>query len=243
MTKINKVIIILFLSCLISACINKNSYRKLIKTDGRAQKILVVSSMGDDFITKFVGFTIFTNKNEKVNVKSWDLDTRIEQELANLKVNDNFSITNMDISHIKSKYPDLGYDSFFSKIKFYGLDKEIFPFAAEHDFDLVIFVQANITGDNVFLTGVPLEGYGLYKRSLQAQSAFYAAVQISIYDVKSQKKLLHLPASATSERTNKFKNVKVGQIRFDDIADQKEKIVKLIIQGVKERMQYVKIAL
>ena len=211
-----------------------NTGVKKLQTIKDNSKVLIVTSLGNEFLLQHIGFTIFSNDYNNISVEEWDIDSIIENKVAKLKFIDKFDVVNEDLTEIKKDMEVLTKSFWTDGVVFKGFDDKIFPYAKNNNYDLILFINSYETEDPVFYTGLHLEGFGLYKRKVLGEitSKYYAMISSSIYDVNTRKKI------AGSSRTrdayiSKYNQSKgVESISYDDITEDKDVIISLIMNSL-----------
>ena len=216
----------------LSACVTSGS--KKIQAIKKDNKVLIVSSMGNDYELLHIGFTIFSNDSNTLNVEDWNIDSIVESKVANIKVIEKINFVNVNLSSLKNNMTKLSKDYWTDGVAFKGFDDEVFPFARNENYDLILFISGYSSEDPVFFTGMNLDGYGLYKRKIHGKpyAKYYAMVSTSLYDVETRKKIAG-SSSSKSAFTEKYNMTKgVETIDHETISKDKDIIISLIMNSI-----------
>jgi len=230
-------IILLLMAFLLNGCATQGV--KTLAAIDETKKILVVSSMGNDFELMHIGVTIFSNKFKTIDVSDWRLDAVIEEKVSEFVTDERFNLVSQDISSLKNNMEKLENSFWTGNIVFKGFDNKIFPYALKENCDMILFVNSMEIEDPVYFTGLMVDGYGLYKRSLfgKPSGKYYAISSVSLYDVETRKKIAGTNKTM-SYFTNKYLDVKgVEPIEKSDVSEDKSLMLNLMLNGIKHQLR------
>jgi outer membrane lipoprotein-sorting protein len=228
-TKITILLIVIFLNGCAIKGVNTLAEIK------EPKKILVFSSMGDDYELMHIGTTIFTNKYKTIDVSDWQIDTTIEEKVSEFNLDDRFQLVSQDLSSIKQGMNKLSNRTWSENIDFNGYEDKIFSYALKDKFDMILFVKSYETEDPVFFTGLYVDGYGIYKRSLfgSKNAKYYAISSVSLYDVETRKRVAGTMRTMT-DFTIKYNDIKgVESIDYSSITEDKLIMFDLLLEGIR----------
>lgn len=199
----------------------KADYKQSIK------QIAVVSAMGDDFIGRKVGTTIFNNQNFKDNFSSFNMDDKIEDAVAGyLRENSGFIVT---------ARPDLRTDlrNIFSDKRNAVKSKDnMRPYLKDlksKGVDALLVVWPDLMQYETSSTW--LTGYGLAVRTflMLSDAEAYFISQISLFDTASEEVIF-------DRNFWKTKGIKFSKwsLSFGQLSPQEQKDIKAFFQEVTE---------
>lgn len=161
-----RLFIVLLFMVVLTGCVSLTIKPEKLST---IKKVSVVSLLGNDLCTRYVGTTVFTNKRASSDVTKWKIDETVQQIIGEAISTDGL-FTYVDIN--------IDYDSM---MKIYGSEKagctkvgyevyrikdEIEDIRTRYDIDtLILVVEAWATSDYITGRSGLLFGYGLHQSS------------------------------------------------------------------------------
>ncbi|MCX7554854.1 hypothetical protein OS175_13320 [Marinicella sp. S1101] len=230
-------IILLLMIVLLKGCATQGV--KTLAAIDETKRVLVVSTMGDDYELMHIGFTVFSNKFNTIDVSDWQIDDVVEEKVSEFITDERFELVSHDISSLKNNMEKLENSFWSGNIVFKGFDEKIFPYALKENFDMVLFIHSVVTEDPVYFTGLNVGGFGLYKRSAfgRPSAKYYAISSVSLYDATTRKKIAGTMKTMSNFTTKYHNNRGVETIGYSDITEDKNVMFELILNGVKHQLK------
>ena len=231
MNTLSKVTILVIITIL-SGCAGMGAQKVLELEDN--QKILVISSMGNEFDLLSVGTTVFSNESKSIPVNGWYVDDHIEKSISELSEKSRFDIKSQEILPLKNPPPVFMTSLWTLQIDFNGIKDHIFSFAKEKEYDLILFVNSFEDEDTIFGTNQYYSGYGLYKRTFLSSSrtVIYARVSVNLYDVNTQKKVTGTWDTISRPCSDYISYEKLSSLTDKQISDNEKKVKSLIKESI-----------
>lgn len=210
-----------------------------VKKLDSGQKITVISLMGDEFIIKTIGTTVFQNSEKRINVGDWGIDKYLENESVNSgNETSRFKFIPIDMTSIRSKPGKVKNNSWDNNLVFQNGKGFIQDIVKQQNVDLLVVIAPQVTSDQFFNTNQYVAGYGVYQRSFFGvnNAVNYTILQMALIETKTGNQIArtHLSEGSAREKeawldTETIVKNDVDKTKSDSMALMK----KLVLLGLK----------
>jgi len=227
---VKKIFLILMLSILVSSCVFKevklsDAYIKNIR------KVGLISLMHDHANLHFVGFTMFNNTYNTLNV-----DEFVANDVAYSSAKSVLEKKGLEVVELKADVDliKLLYKNSYSSPDKRNIESELLEIAKAVDVDYVMVIYSNRVQDRIAGSAESNAGYGMFKRTASGISpAIYSSVSVDVIKVSPFESLVSSGSFAVSMLPADFWNAK-----YEDDSDRPVSIPeddkKLISESLKK---------
>jgi hypothetical protein len=164
---------------------------KVVNSIPDAKRVLVISALGDKLNLQHIGTTVFTNKEDSVDVGTWHLNEAVEENFLK-KVSSRFTFFRASDVPFRKAMGQLKTEGLLNwGLKLRDFKSPLYDLARSEKADYILIFGARRQEDLKYRTSVSYEGYGIVQRSIlgASRSSMYAHVCSTLLDVASQEEV------------------------------------------------------
>jgi hypothetical protein len=172
-----------------------------VETRAKVKRIAVISLLGDSIHQKYIGTSAFTNRDQYCPVTDWKMDRYTAQLIQDELCRNNYECVDVDLRSVSIEKICGSVDICDRRqFRVENIRERLEQIALKKNVDLFLLVTRGKGEDPV--SGLPVYGYALLRKSLPAQAAYvkvYVSADILVIDPGSMKVSAGIPVYATEE--------------------------------------------
>jgi len=180
--------------------------------------VAVISAVGHTLTEKTIGFMVFSNDEQKVDISDWKIDDYVTEQVGALLARSGFRV--VQVAYDWHEFDTHGGGLFGDDVSA-AIPKRVRAMALVDGPDLYVVISRSVGPDALFQTNQNFDGLGVCRRSVlgHASTGIYAYFAISVVDGHTFKGIDTEIATSPNPGNLFGRSVPVQHIGLQDVPD------------------------
>ncbi len=210
-------------------------------------KIVVLSLLGDKLAIRYVGTTVFNNRQHDADVSDWRIDQYAQSEANEIiNISGKFIAIDANTEQARQAAGSLVSNSFTGSVKVEGGTASIVQLAQATGAQYVLMLGPSFMGDPYFGTNQFFSGYGIYERVLMSSknAINFLTLRVALFDGRSGAEIARTESFLGSSRTGPDWMESFDlELTDENSRNTKDSVVAMIVKLLHKELLELKLAL